>query len=301
MSLLRFYSFKLRNTIGREAFTITGALSGGNPWNAHKQTELARLSRRIDFLWLTIPNYVSDPDLNPADIKKAADEFCREYFRSYRKTRDAVISMLSAGSRPMTAAQYMDAVTPAQDAAENIMYIASNKTRDYSQQVAEKAEGMLHFAIWQTAIILMLLALSIAIISRRVILPLKKIMVALGKLRKEDYNLEIPYTRYRDEFGSLSRSFSGFRKSLIEKKQAEQEREKLIIELKDAIANIKTLSGLLPICAGCKKIRNDQGYWQQLESYLADHSEADFSHGICPECAKKLYPDYYKKASEDKK
>lgn len=71
MSLLRFYSFKLRNTIGREAFTITGALSGGNPWNAHKQTELAR----IDFLWLTIQNYVSDPDLNPADIKKAADEF----------------------------------------------------------------------------------------------------------------------------------------------------------------------------------------------------------------------------------
>lgn len=125
---------------------------------------------------------------------------------------------------------------------------------------------MLHFVIWQTAIVLMLLALSIAIISRRVILPLKKIMVVLGKLRKEDYDLEIPYTRYRDEFGSLSRSFSGFRESLIEKKQAEQEREKLIIELKDAIANIKTLSGLLPICAGCKKIRNDQGYWQQWKA-----------------------------------
>ena len=53
----------------------------------------------------------------------------------------------------------------------------------------------------------------------------------------------------------------------------------------------KTLKGFLPICATCKKIRDDQGYWNQIESYIKDHSEAEFSHGICPDCAKKLYPD----------
>jgi AmiR/NasT family two-component response regulator len=61
-------------------------------------------------------------------------------------------------------------------------------------------------------------------------------------------------------------------------------------ELLDALAQVRTLSGLLPICASCKKIRDDQGYWHQVEVYIRDHSEARFSHGICPDCAKTLYP-----------
>jgi hypothetical protein len=64
--------------------------------------------------------------------------------------------------------------------------------------------------------------------------------------------------------------------------------------LQNAMDEIKTLKGILPICASCKKIRDDKGYWNQIESYLRDHTEAEFSHGICPECAKKLYPDYFK-------
>jgi len=65
-------------------------------------------------------------------------------------------------------------------------------------------------------------------------------------------------------------------------------------ELQEALANIKVLSGLLPICASCKRIRDDQGYWQQVEIYIRDHSEAEFSHGLCPDCARKLFPTYYK-------
>ena len=55
---------------------------------------------------------------------------------------------------------------------------------------------------------------------------------------------------------------------------------------------VKLLSGLLPICASCKKIRNDKGYWEQIEKYIHNHSDAKFSHGICPDCLKKLYPDF---------
>ena len=72
---------------------------------------------------------------------------------------------------------------------------------------------------------------------------------------------------------------------------AERERDRLIAELKEALSKVKTLSGLLPICAGCKKIRDDKGYWNQIEQYLNEHSDAIMSHGICPECAKKYYPD----------
>ena len=62
-------------------------------------------------------------------------------------------------------------------------------------------------------------------------------------------------------------------------------------ELQEALSEIKTLSGLLPICASCKKIRDDKGYWNQIEAYIRDRSEAEFSHSICPECAKHLYPE----------
>lgn len=77
-------------------------------------------------------------------------------------------------------------------------------------------------------------------------------------------------------------------------KNNEEEREKLISELQEALAEIKTLQGILPICASCKKIRDDKGYWKQIESYIRDHSDAEFTHGICPECAKKLYPGLIK-------
>lgn len=75
------------------------------------------------------------------------------------------------------------------------------------------------------------------------------------------------------------------------RKQTEVERDQLIQELQKSLANVKSLSGLLPICAGCKKIRDDKGYWSQVESYVQKHSEATFSHGMCPDCIKKYYPD----------
>ncbi len=73
--------------------------------------------------------------------------------------------------------------------------------------------------------------------------------------------------------------------------QAEKEKEKLITDLKHALAQVKRLSGLVPICSFCKQIRDDKGYWNQIETYIQDHSEAEFSHSICQECAKEHYPD----------
>lgn len=80
---------------------------------------------------------------------------------------------------------------------------------------------------------------------------------------------------------------------VAEREKAEQEREQVIVKLQQALAQVKRLSGFLPICASCKKIRDDKGYWQQVEAYIRDHSEAEFSHGLCPECAKMLYPELF--------
>lgn len=87
----------------------------------------------------------------------------------------------------------------------------------------------------------------------------------------------------------------GSNRDITKQKRAEEEREELILDLQEALAKIKTLGGLLPICSVCKRIRDDKGYWNQIESYIQEHSEADFSHSICPECAKELYPGVFDK------
>lgn len=74
--------------------------------------------------------------------------------------------------------------------------------------------------------------------------------------------------------------------------RAERERDRLIASLREALAQVKTLGSLLPICANCKKIRNDSGYWEQIEVYIRDHAGVDFSHGICPECEQAFYGDF---------
>lgn len=71
-----------------------------------------------------------------------------------------------------------------------------------------------------------------------------------------------------------------------------RERTALVNKLSDTMRDVRILSGLIPICSSCKKIRNDEGYWDQLEKYITSHSEAQFSHGLCPDCVKKLYPGY---------
>jgi PAS domain S-box-containing protein len=80
-------------------------------------------------------------------------------------------------------------------------------------------------------------------------------------------------------------------RDITERREAEVAQQRLVAQLKEALANIKTLSGLLPICAGCKKIRDDKGYWNQVDSYIQEHSEAKFTHGLCPDCIKKYYPE----------
>ena len=76
------------------------------------------------------------------------------------------------------------------------------------------------------------------------------------------------------------------------------ERRKLLVQLERSASEIKKLRGILPICASCKKIRDDKGYWTQVETYIRDNTGTEFSHGICPDCAEKLYPAYFKKDAE---
>jgi len=102
---------------------------------------------------------------------------------------------------------------------------------------------------------------------------------------------------FRNPEGDLLGVVESFQ-NISKRIKAENAKEELINDLQAALDKVNLLGGLLPICASCKKIRDDKGYWNQIESYIRDHSEAEFSHGICPDCAKKLYPEFYDKVDK---
>ncbi len=98
-------------------------------------------------------------------------------------------------------------------------------------------------------------------------------------------------------FVIASLTLSRLRASVHELMRLATDQEKLIDELQEALDNVKVLSGFIPICSSCKKIRDDQGFWQQIETYISEHSDALFSHSLCPDCARRLYPELYEAQS----
>ena len=124
--------------------------------------------------------------------------------------------------------------------------------------------------------------------------------VKTGTIKEEEFqlqrkdgstiNVSLNVSAVKDEKGNILQSRSVLR-DITKRKQAEEEREKLIKELQESLKEIKTLRGILPLCSFCKKIRDDKGYWEQVDVYIHKHSQADISHSLCPDCAKEHYPD----------
>ncbi len=102
---------------------------------------------------------------------------------------------------------------------------------------------------------------------------------------------EIVQVHSKAEYDAKTKRVFGVVQDITHRKRIEEERERLIRELQQVIEQVKTLRGIVPICAHCKMIRHDRGYWQQVEAYVSEHTEAQFSHSICPECLERFYPE----------
>ena len=113
-------------------------------------------------------------------------------------------------------------------------------------------------------------------------------LLAFYMLRKIQYTAEV-----EQRIKKQAQTNQQLQDEIKERTTAEMERDKTILELQQAINEVKKIRGILPICSSCKKIRDDKGSWNQIERYIRDHSEAEFSHSICPECSKQLYPELH--------
>lgn len=161
-----------------------------------------------------------------------------------------------------------------------------------SERPIEQAVSAMVRQLMMIIMIVLILGSAAAIIfSRAMTKPLQDLVRAAGAVGRGDLDHRIT-VRTGDEIGVLADSF---REMVLKRKQAEQGREALISQLQEALDNIKKLEGLMHICSSCKRIRDDKGGWNQMEAYIHEHSEAEFSHGICPDCARKIYPKYFPK------
>ncbi|MFH2057272.1 MAG: cache domain-containing protein [Pseudomonadota bacterium] len=160
---------------------------------------------------------------------------------------------------------------------------------------------IIRYIIVASAIIAILLLMPFTMwLADLIARPLKEVSDRFLLAGEGDFSVRLEILS-RDEIGLMATGFNGFMDHLehyrneIEdlNKNLETRVQERTAELKKTLDQIKTLKGLLPICAGCKKIRDDSGYWQQIESYISEHSDADFSHGICPDCIERLYPELY--------
>ena len=195
---------------------------------------------------------------------------------------------------------------PKQSVSSQWLYTDKGSVQDIAVPLLQGKIGVLHIGFSEGAIekdvdtivksvvlfsvgVLLLGILASVVFSRAITKPLLMLAGAAEAFGRGELGTQVAIAS-NDEVGELARIFN----SMIEKrKQIEAEREKLIRNLQAALAEVKLLSGFLPICTSCKKIRDDRGYWNQIESYISTHSDVEFSHSVCPECAQKLYPDLF--------
>lgn len=167
-----------------------------------------------------------------------------------------------------------------------IVAVATEISEDIQHELALQNElvhdlvGQTRYTLLGTTVIGALTSLALAVVATRRVAERAR---SEAELRRHRDHLENEVAERTEE---LALANEQLRLEMVE-------RESLIEELKEALAKVKTLSGLIPICASCKKVRDDQGYWQQVETYVREHSDAEFTHGICPDCARKLYPDLF--------
>ena len=161
----------------------------------------------------------------------------------------------------------------------------------------EQADGLTVMLSGMLIAVLVALFLTLMWLNRQLVFePMERLRDKALKIALDERSLgetvNVPAGR---ELADLATAFNAMSTSLGRSRDhLEETVKRRTADLRQALENVKKLSGLLPICSHCKKVRDDEGYWKQIEVFVRDHSDAQFSHGICPECARKNYPKYFK-------
>lgn len=306
-SSLKQETLALRNSAGPEISILFATMLSGDPIKP-------QLTQKINVLQIQTQGhfhkleYLSQP-LSDPQIPTALKELKKTYYEDYIPFRDTIYPLvLKGGPYPNSEADFFGhGVKTLQQIAVFMETIVAT-TRNYAQSKLHEIRKDIILQIFSSCGSMLLIIVIFIFANNWIIKPISQITTSILRLAKKDLNVSVPYTNVKNEIGDMARSVEIFKgmaiqldEDVISLKRLSEERESLINKLQETIDEIKVLRGILPICSFCKKIRNDEGYYEQLESYIHKHSGVDFSHTICPSCVQKHYPEQYTSLMKKKK
>ena len=291
----------LRNTAGPEMSILSATILSQKPIKDELVKKIEKLHintlqhfKKIEAICL---------GFSESNISNALNELKQVYFSGYLPYRNEIFPLAKKGGPyPYSQVEFLRHGVKALKEIGRFMDVVVLETKSYAAYNLNESQKQIIFQGISSAGSLFIVFLIIFYINSKVISPIGRLTSILRKLGKKQLVLNVPFTNKEDEIGEMAKALEIFRQTSFELgednrllKIAEVEKEKLINELQKALKEVKTLSGLLPICAHCKKIRDDKGYWNTLEAYIEQHSDASFSHGMCSECSDELYgeEDWY--------
>lgn len=289
-SSLKHETLALRNTAGPEMSILSATILSREPIkpNLSDKIESLRVISKHHFQKIS---YLCQ-GFSSKTIPEALEKLKQVYFTEYIPYREKIFPLAQTGGPyPVSQVEFLNHGVKALKEIANFMRVVVSETKGYATQRYHQSRKQIILHTLASVGSLVAVILIIFYLNFKVIRPIRRLTESVDSLAREELKTEVPFLLSQNEIGDMARALNIFKRNVLKRRKAESEKEKLIAELEKALSNVKQLSGLLPICAHCKKIRDDQGYWNQLESYIGDHSEAEFSHSICQECARKLYPD----------
>jgi len=289
-SSLKHETLALRNTAGPEMSILSATILSREPIKP-------KLSDKIESLHVISKHHFQKisflcQGFSSKTIPEALEKLKQVYFTEYIPYREKIFPLAQTGGPyPVSQVEFLNHGVKALKEIANFMRVVVSETKGYATQRYHQSRKQIIVHTLASVGSLVAVILIIFYLNFKVIRPIRRLTQRVDSLAREELKTDVPFLLSQNEIGDMARALNIFKRNVLKRRKAESEKEKLIAELEKALSNVKQLSGLLPICAHCKKIRDDQGYWNQLESYIGDHSEAEFSHSICQECARKLYPD----------
>ena len=299
-SSLKNETFSLRNTAGPEMSIMAATILSGSPLPTKLAQEITKLQIDTDRNFQAI-EYLSQ-SLQNSQIPAALAVLKTSYYDNYVPLREIIFPLtLKGGPYPLTQSEFLKPGVEALQQIAAFMKTVVEETRRYTHRKYNEGKRRIILqaiiSTGSTALIILILLF----VRHRIILPISQLTAAVYGLSQKDLNVEVPQQKTQNEIGEMARAVEYFKRmaiqldeTVITLEKTSAEREILICELQKTFNELKVLRGILPICSICKNIRNEQGAYEQIETYLHKHSDADFSHTICPSCVKKHYPEQYK-------
>ncbi len=304
-SALKRETLALRNTAGPEMSILSATILSKAPLSAKLAKKITNLQVMTEGHFKNL-RYLSQP-LGESRIPQALQTLEKIYYDTYVPYRNIIFPLaLKGGPYPYSQPEFLRPGVKALQQIASFMDIIVAVTKDYAEQKLNESRRQIIFHISLGVGSMALILLIFYFVHYRIIQPMSQVTSAVHRLAKKDLVVEVPQQNVQNEIGEMARAVQVFKEmavqldeNVIALEKASAERERLISKLQATLNEIKVLRGILPICSICKKIRNDDGYYEQIESYIHKHSEADFSHTICPSCLKKHYPREYEKLRKD--